>query len=104
MLAFFPVIVGQEESAVGNGKVLAILDTFGPTFAFSLDLWLPKFSFGYNGGLLNIDGSGPYLNYQAGAFGIGVTSGGMGYRPGIAYNYPVQEWFNVFMTIYKEWV
>ena len=96
------VIVGQEEAAVGNGKVLANLDTWGPTFAFSLDIWLPKFSFGHNAGLFHFEGTVPHLEYKDGAFGLAM-SGAVGYQK-VAYNYPVQEWFNVIMTLYKEWV
>ena len=105
------VIVGQEESAVeGNGKLLATLDTFGPTFTFSLDIWLPKFSFGFNAGLVNFKcGSSNddldivYFTYNGGNFNIIVKSGGVGWNP-TEYNYPVQEWFNVLWTLYKEWV
>ena len=107
-LSILTVIVGQEESTVGNGNHLATLDTFGPTFAFSLDLWLPKFSFGFNGGLFGFqcDSSDDDLfisdmTYNGGTFNIVVRSGGVGWWP-THYNYPVQEWFNVFMTLYKE--
>ena len=113
------VLIG-EEMDVGYGNKLTTLATWGPTFSFSLDLYLTvSETSGLSMGLIRFENEP--ANY--GKFGCAIPSltyiKGGGYH-GLGhsmqydvndlwgedsdYDFPLNTWFNVFISLYKDQV